>query len=260
LSRFESRVALITGASKGIGKAIALKLAANGASIIAIARSKDLLDNLVDQVSQAGSKASAYSIDLKDLKQLDKLFEELRAKHPRVDFVVNDAGMFESASLAEHSNRIWLDTMQVNLTAPFLFARELLAQLKSSSSGRIINIASMSGHKPELYASAYCASKAGLIGLTKALALELAKDNINVNAIAPGWVNTDLAMHQLSDMEWLKANNISLNEAIDTARQSIPLQRIIEPDEIAELVSYLCSDHARNITGQCLTVCGGLSL
>jgi ketoreductase len=126
--------------------------------------------------------------------------------------------------------------------------------------GRIINISSISGQKAEAYGTAYSASKFGLIGVTQSLALELARHGITVNSVCPGWVETDMAQEQINDPEWCRLNDINPEESLDIARLSVPQMRLIQPDEVAGLVGYLCSDRAKGITGQAINICGGLSI
>jgi 3-hydroxybutyrate dehydrogenase len=162
--------------------------------------------------------------------------------------------------VAKHSLKTWDDTLAINLSATFHLCRYAIEGMLAKNWGRIINISSVSGKLGEPYGAAYSASKFGILGLTQSLALEVARFGITVNAICPGWVFTEMASKQLADPLWCKLNNIEPSQSLEVTRLSIPQERFIEADEVADLAAFLCSNQAKGITGQSINICGGLSL
>ena len=229
---------LVTGASKGIGKAIALRMQTNGHKVFAVARNEELLkiyDNyLVCDLTKSD-----------EMKKLAKFVEE-----NNIDVLVNNAGEYIYSSIEnlkeEQINRI----LELNLKVPMFLCSKVVPNMKKNRFGRIINIGSISGVMGEAYASLYSATKAGLIGGTKALALELAEYNITVNTINPGWVDTELGNSSIEDSEFSK------EEILDC----VPQKRFVSPDEIAGMVQYLISEDAKGVTGQSINLCAGLSV
>ena len=257
------RRALITGASRGIGRAIALELCSQGAETLLCSRNSGDLEKLSREIVEHGGKARVVTCDLEDKGAVSSLVESLQADPEPVDILVNNAGLCRSEHIGMSSTEIltvWEETLAVNLMAPALISRAIGASMAKRGWGRIVNISSISGKKGEVFGGAYSASKFGLVGLTQSLALELAKQGVTVNAVCPGWVDTDMAGKQLEDPQWCELNEIPPGSSRDIARLSVPQMRFIEPAEVAYLVSYLCSDRGRSITGQAINVCGGLSI
>lgn len=264
--------ALVTGASRGIGRAIALELAALGARTALVARSSSLLESLAKEINDKNSGDAIYkSLDIEKDSFALELAKWLKAEGFHVDVLVNNAGIYSTDYIPlEHADGwevsdpgnddIWKRTMAVNLNAPYILAKVFAPAMIERKWGRIINISSISGQKAEAYGTAYSASKFGLIGVTQSLALELARHGITVNSVCPGWVETDMAQEQINDPEWCRLNDINPEESLDIARLSVPQMRLIQPDEVAGLVGYLCSDRAKGITGQAINICGGLSI
>ncbi len=264
--------ALVTGASRGIGRAIALELAALGARTALVARSTNLLESLAKEINDKNSGTAIYkSLDIEKESFALELAKWLKAEDFHVDVLVNNAGIYSTDYIPlEHADGweasdpgnddLWKRTMAVNLNAPYILAKVFAPAMIERKWGRIINISSISGQKAEAYGTAYSASKFGLIGVTQSLALELARHCITVNSVCPGWVETDMAQEQINDPEWCRLNDINPEESLDIARLSVPQMRLIQPDEVAGLVGYLCSDRAKGITGQAINICGGLSI
>jgi NAD(P)-dependent dehydrogenase (short-subunit alcohol dehydrogenase family) len=197
-----------------------------------------------------------------DINDKSRLIQEIQAilkDNSGPDILVNNAGIFAIDSVMNNDKKIWDDTLAVHLTAAYELACYVSQFMIKKRWGRIINVSSISA-QGEAYALSYSAAKAGLIGLTRSLALELAKFSITVNAICPGWVETDMAINQLNNKQWCAAHDIDPAQSLDIARFSSPQDRLIEPDEIAGLTAFLCSQEAKGITGQSINICGGLSL
>ena len=228
---------LVTGASKGIGNVIASELQSVG-EVFVTGRNEQAL---------AACNAKGFCIcDLsKDINNLAKFIED-----KNIDVLVNNAGEYIYAGLETMNIADIQRLYQTNLIAPAYLISRAIPNMKRQKWGRIINIGSISGVMGEAYASIYSSSKSGLIGLTKALALELAEYNITVNTINPGWVETELGLNSIEDSEFSK------DEIIDT----IPQKRFVTPEEVAKLCKYLISDDAKGITGQSINLCAGLSV
>jgi NAD(P)-dependent dehydrogenase (short-subunit alcohol dehydrogenase family) len=255
------RVAVVTGGSRGIGKAIALELANRGAGVAICARNEHLLSNTRKDLEKAGARVFAQVCDVRNEQSVSEFVE--RVKHAltgRIDILVNNAGVYRTEPVEQHSLEIWSEVLETNLTGSMLFCRAVLSGMIQQNWGRIINISSVSGRTGEIWGSAYSASKFGLIGFTQSLALETATKGLTVNAVCPGWVATEMSRTQLEDPNWCKLNSMEAKDAQDTACFAVPQNRFIEPDEVASLVAYLASESARGITGQSINICGGLSL
>lgn len=234
---------LITGASKGIGKAIAKGLW-NDCNLFLTSRNEELL-KLVSQ--EVGAKAY-FVCDLASETALQKLTEFVEKNN--INILINNAGEYVYGKIEEMTPEKIYEIFSVNLIAPTHLCSAVTQNMKQQKWGRIINIGSISGVMGEAYASVYSASKAGLIGLTKSLALELAEFNITVNTINPGWVETEMGLKSIEESEF------SLSETLEI----IPQKRFVEPKEITGLIKYLISEDAKGITGQSINLCAGLSL
>ena len=231
---------LITGASRGIGKSIA-KLLSYENNVFITARNEELLSSLSKEI-----KALSLPCDL--CEDISKLKEFIL--NNKIDVLVNNAGEYEYSITDDMKDENIERILKVNLEIPIKLSKICIPYMKKKKWGRIINIGSISGVMGEAYASVYSASKAGLIGLSKSLALELAEYGITVNTINPGWVETDLGKSSIEDSDF------SLEETLEI----IPQKRFVQPIEVAELVKYLLSDKAKGITGQSINLCAGLSV
>jgi 3-oxoacyl-[acyl-carrier protein] reductase len=238
------RVAIVTGASRGIGRAIALGLAARGAVVVAVARGGGAATVARDAVD-AGGRAEALALDVTDSAAVDTAFIGLARRLGRIDVLVNNAGIARDQLLLRLKRADWDAVIQTNLTAAFTCAQAVLKPMLRQKSGRIINISSVVGQMGNAGQANYAASKAGLIGFSKALAREVASRNITVNVVAPGMIDTDMTRGMTDD-------------AREQLLAQIPLGRIGAPEDVAGAVCFLASDQAAYITGQVLGVNGGM--
>ena len=240
------QMALVTGTSRGIGKAIALRLAAAGAMVACVARSADKLKETADAIAAAGGAAEVHPCDVTDSAAVSKLVESLHEKWGRLDIVVNNAGITKDTLIPRMSDEDWDTVIATNLRSVFLFTRAASLVMMRQRSGRIINISSVSGLMGNPGQANYSASKAGIIGLTRTVARELAGRKVTVNAICPGFISTEMTD--------------ALGSAIlEEVKKRVPAKRLGEADEVADAVVYLASDSAAYVTGQVLTLDGGLT-
>ena len=250
-----SRVALVTGAGRGIGRAISLGLAAAGARVAVSARSTQELASLVAEIESAGGTAIGLPADLSDRSEPARLVAEIRNQWGPVEILVNNAGVGSSQApqpLVNFDDDFWDLTMAVNVTAPYLLTKAVLPEMMAAGWGRIINIASINAKIPSLHGAAYAASKHAVAGLTKATALEMAEHGITANAVCPGVTKSLMNDKRL---EYDAARTGQTFEALE--KQASPLGRRLVPEEIAALAVFLSSDAASAINGQTINVCGG---
>jgi len=248
---------LITGTSRGIGRAIAVGFGREGAAVGVTARSAVALQTLVDEIRQGGGKALAIPADLADVAVPARVVQQVLDSFGTIDILVNNAGIGSSSSprpMVEFDDAFWHKTLALNLTAPYLLTKAVLPILLAKKWGRIINIASINGKLPAMHAAAYTASKHGLLGLTRALALEVAREGITVNAICPGPVHTEMNDRRVEyDAKRL---GISIPEL---ESRLTPIGRRLEPEEIVPMAVLLASAESAAITGQAFNVCGGIA-
>ncbi len=244
LQRLQGQVAIVTGASRGIGQAIALELATQGASVVVnYANSSTSANQVVETITNAGGKAIAIGADVSKPEQVDSLIAETMAKYQRLDVIVNNAGITRDTLLLRMKLEDWQSVIDLNLTGVFLCTRAASKIMLKQRSGRIINITSVAGQMGNPGQANYSAAKAGVIGFTKTVAKELASRGITVNAVAPGFITTDMTS-DLKSEEILKY---------------IPLNRYGQPAEVAGMVRFLAADPAAAyITGQVFNVDGGM--
>ena len=251
-----NRVALITGAGRGIGRAIALAYAEAGARLALTARTVAELDEVVSNIQSAGGSALAYPADLADRAVPQKLVADVQQALGPVEILVNNAGVGSSANprpVVEFDDEFWDLSLAVNLTAPYLLCKAVLPGMLARRWGRIITIASINGKIGSLHGAAYAASKHGVLGLTRTLAIEVASQGITVNAICPGPVHTVMNDRRIE----YDAQRRGVSFA-DQETGLTPLGRRLEPEEIAPLAVYLASDAAAAVVGQALNIDGGV--
>ncbi|MCA9132289.1 MAG: 3-oxoacyl-[acyl-carrier-protein] reductase [Planctomycetales bacterium] len=239
------QIALVTGASQGLGRTCAERLAECGATVVCVARSADKLAQVVAGIEAAGGKAEAVACDVAARASVAELFKHIDQKYGKLDILVNNAGVTRDTLLPRMTDEQWDEVLQTNLTSCFLFCREASRIMMSARYGRIINMASVSGLIGNPGQTNYSASKAGMIGLTRSLARELGKRKITINAVAPGFIESEMTK-ALGD------------EALKEVRKRIPANRLGQADDVAAAVVFLASAGASYITGQVLTVDGGM--
>jgi len=239
------RVALVTGASQGIGRACALRLAKSGAAVAAAARNREKLDEVVGEITANGGQAAAFALDVADEEQIKAVFKGVIAQFGKIDILVNNAGITRDQLVMRMKRADWDAVIQTNLTSAYLCTQQVTSSMLKQRWGRIINIASVFGQMGQAGQANYAASKAGLIGLTMAIARELASRSITCNAVAPGFIDT--AMTEVLSGEFKEG-----------ALKMIPLGRTGTPEEVGHAVAFLASEEAGYITGHVLNVNGGL--
>lgn len=244
MTRFEGKVALVTGASRGIGRAIATMLAAQGATVVAAARAGNAASTAAD-IGAAGGRAEALALDVTDAEAAVAAVQGVVATHGRLDILVSNAGITRDQLMLRMKRTDWDEVIATNLTAAFVLCQAALKPMVKQRSGRIVAIGSVVGQMGNAGQANYAASKAGLIGFCKSLAREVGSRSVTVNVVAPGFVETDMtkAVNEETQKQWAA---------------QIPLGRLGTPEDIAAAVCFLASDEASYITGQVLAVNGGM--
>ncbi|MDI9888488.1 3-oxoacyl-ACP reductase FabG [Streptomyces sp. HNM0645] len=258
MSDAADRVALVTGGTSGIGLAVARKLARDGTRVFLCARHESAVTGTVKELQASGLEVDGAPCDVRSTADVDRLVRTARNRFGPIDIVVNNAGRGGGGVTAEIPDDLWLNVVDTNLNGAFRVTRAVLAGggMPEHGWGRIINIASTGGKQGVALGAPYSASKSGLIGFTKAVALELARTGITVNAVCPGYVETPMAqgVRQRYAAFW----DVTENDVLEKFRAKIPLGRYSTPEEVAGIVHYLASDSADSITAQAINVCGGL--
>jgi 3-oxoacyl-[acyl-carrier protein] reductase len=239
------RVALVTGASQGIGRACAVKLAQSGATLALAARSQDKLNELAAQIEAAGGKAATFQLDVSDEEQIKSTFKSVLAQLGKIDILVNNAGITRDQLVMRMKRADWDAVLNTNLTSAYLCTQQAISSMLKQRWGRIINITSVFGQTGQAGQANYAASKAGLIGLTMAIAREVGSRNITCNAVAPGFIETAMTSGLADDFK-------------QSAVKMIPLGRVGSPEDVASAVAFLASEEASYITGHVLNVNGGM--
>jgi len=243
-----NKIALVTGASRGIGRAIAITLAGYGATVIVNYNgSREKADEVVEEIEKNGGKALAYQADVADFLAVQNMFADLVKQFGRIDILINNAGITRDNLILKMTEDDFDQVIDINLKGVFNCLKQAARLMLKQKQGRIVNISSISGVIGNAGQVNYSASKAGVIGMTKSLAKELGSRGITVNAIAPGYINTDMTAVLKEDLK-------------EKVLDAIPLRRLGEPEEIAEAAAFLVSDKAAYITGQTIQIDGGLGI
>jgi len=241
----EGKTALITGGSMGIGTAICLDLAKNGADVALTYRKHgDEAKAIAEEIKKMGNKAEAYAVDVSDFEAVQKLVQKVVEDFGRLDILINNAGMNWDGVIWKMAEEQWDKVISVDLKGTFNFIRAAAPIFKEQKSGKIVNVTSINGMRGRFGQSNYTAAKAGVIGLTKTLAIEMGRSQVNVNAVAPGLIETDMISNMPEDFK-------------KRSRAETVFDRLGTPEEVAYLVTFLCSEKARHITGEIIKVDGG---
>jgi NAD(P)-dependent dehydrogenase (short-subunit alcohol dehydrogenase family) len=248
--------ALVTGGGRGIGRAIALALGGPDTLVAIAGRTRSQLQATAAELERRGGHALALEMDVTSAASVAAAADTLRSASPQLDILVNNAGIGGGESIEGSDVERWRRTIDTNLTGVYLVSRAVVASL--ADGGRIVNMSSVLGRFGVAGYTAYCASKHGVIGFTRALALELAPRRITVNALCPGWVDTEMAAQGMR--QGANATGDTFEEFRERALRAVPLKRIIQPAEVAGLVRFLASPGASAITGQTYNICGGQTM
>jgi len=248
-------VVFVTGASRGVGRAIAMQFAAAGYAVAATGRSDSSLHHIENDLAGFGVDVFTARCDVTDRGTVASAAAQTEERLGPIDVLVNNAGVADSAPFAAMADDLWDRMIAVNLTGTYHCMRAILPGMLERRRGRVINIASTAGKTGFAYTAAYCASKHGVVGLTRAVALEAAAKGVTVNAICPGWADTDMTKDTIDRI--VRFTGRSPDEARATLEAMNPQRRLIEPNEVAALAVFLASPEARGINGQALSVDGG---
>lgn len=245
-SRFENKVVLITGGSRGIGRAAALAFAREGADVVlTCVQREDCAQEVVEEIREMGRKAIFFKVDVGDYEDVEEMVNEVVSLFGTVDVLVNNAGLGRHGNLQSTTIDEWTTLQGVNLDSVFHCCKTVLPLMKSNGGGSIVNVASISGHIGDPFNLAYSAMKAGVLGLTRSLAVQEAPHGIRVNAVSPGIVDTDMTRKEPPP-------------ALEAAVRMVPFGRMAQPQEVASAILFLASDDASYITGETIRVTGGL--
>jgi 3-hydroxybutyrate dehydrogenase len=249
------KTVLITGGGRGIGRAIALAFAREGARVAVAARTAAQVEQVASEI---GSNATALVCDVADPASIARMFSDLHERFGDADILVNNAGIAESATLVNTTDEHWHKHLSINLSGTFYCTRAALPAMLKNGWGRVINIASIAGKTGAPYITAYSASKHGVLGLTRSLALEVGASGVTVNAICPGYVDTEMVSRGVERITTRTGR--SAEEALETLKKMSPQNRLVTPEEVAALALLLASDEGRGINGQGINIDGGTVL
>jgi NAD(P)-dependent dehydrogenase (short-subunit alcohol dehydrogenase family) len=248
------RHALVTGASRGIGAALAAALAADGARVSLLARDGARLERLAGELGGPG-RSLAVPADVTDAEAVGKAFAHARRRFGPVHILINNAGQAASARFTDTDEALWSRMLAVNVTGTYLCSREAARDMLAAAYGRIVNVASIAGLRGGAYIAAYVASKHAVIGLTRALALEYAARNITVNAVCPGYTDTQMTKDAVANI--MEKTGRTEQEALAALLATNPQRRLIEPAEVVNAVLWLCRPGTQSVTGQSIVLAGG---
>ena len=253
-----AKVALITGGGSGIGKAIALKLAKNGAKVAIASRALAKVEQTAEELNKLSLTALPIAMDVRNKADVERAVDAIVSTWGPIHILVNNAGISGLSMISDPDDARWHDIIGTNLNGMFFVTKAVLKTMPDHAGGRVINISSVLGKFGVPGYTAYCTTKHGMIGFTRALALEVVGRGITVNTICPGWVDTEMAT--LGINETAAHLGVTADEFRAQATAAVPIKRFLDPDEIAEFVAYIASDAARGITGQAMNVCGGQTM
>ena len=258
--RLADRTAFITGGGRGIGRAVALAFAREGARVFVAARTEAEVGRVAAEVNAEFGHAAAHAAcDVADPRSVEEAFAAAREFFGAgIDVLVNNAGVADSSKFAETSDEFWRRHLDINLTGTFYCMRAALPSMVEKGWGRVINVASVAGKTGAPYVAAYTASKHGVLGLTRSVALEVARTGVTVNAVCPGYVDTDMTTRAVENIQ--ARTGRSADDALEIIKRMSPQQRLVTPEEVAALALLLASHDGRGITGQAINVDGGTIL
>jgi NAD(P)-dependent dehydrogenase (short-subunit alcohol dehydrogenase family) len=255
MTGLKDKVVLVTGGSGGLGRVLARAFAQAGSHVVITSRSADKLQAAAKEFSQDGAKVLALSCDITQKDQVEALSEKIRMEAGIVQILINNAGLARAARFLDMDDSLWDETLKINLTGTYYCCKVFLPGMIDARWGRIINIASTTAKVAYSHVSAYTASKHGVLGLTRVLALETARSGVTVNAICPGYLNTERTWQNAQRMA--ETTGKSTQDILNLFAQSAPQKRLIEPEEVANLALVLASDGMGGMTGQAISIDGG---
>ena len=247
--------ALVTGASRGIGRSTALALAQAGVDVALAARGAEELGQVAAEIAALGRKTAVIPCDVTDASQVQRMIDDARAQLGGIDILVNNAGSAQSAKFLSHPDELWHRMLAMNLTSVYYVTKAVAPEMVAQHWGRIITVASVAGKVGSRYTAAYTASKHGVLGLMKGVALELATTGVTVNAVCPGYVDTPMTDAAVANM--ISRTGMSEAEARAFLASASPQQRLVTPEEVARVVVFLAQEGSGGITGQAINVDGG---
>lgn len=254
-NELQGKHALVTGAGRGIGAAVAVALAERGASLVLAARTGEQIEAVAATIRDAGGAALAVTCDVGDEKSVEQLHEAALTWVPQIDILVNNAGVADSAPLERISLDAWNRILRVNATGTFLCTRAFAPAMAERGWGRVVNVASVAAVSGGRYIAAYAASKHAVLGLTRSVALEFAARGVTVNAVCPGYVDTGMTGESLENI--MSRTGLGREEALGAVLGDMPQHRLLAPEEVAHAVVSLCHPDARGVTGQAIVIDGG---
>jgi 3-hydroxybutyrate dehydrogenase len=252
---FEGQAAIVTGGGRGIGAAIARSLAKAGARVLVVARTAEQVEKLAGALAREGSECASFAGDVTDPSEVQRMMDAARKRFGRVDILINNAGAATSAPLGKITLDEWNRMFTVNATSTFLCTQAVIPEMLQRKEGRIVNIASIAARTGGRYVAAYTAAKHAVLGFTRCAAAEAAGHGVTVNAVCPGYVDTDMTRESVRRIS--EKTGMSRDQALERILQETPQRRLITPEEVAHVVKMLCEKDARGINGQAIGIDGG---